>query len=628
MKLKMSFSQAIDLLEAGAPLEVAIDAARRAVVLSPASALGYATLGALVPTAAEGVGLLRAAAQLWPADPIVSHQLASRVMSHGAEHRLAPALGDAADRFASLTRLDNFDGPQASTYRRLAAMQPAWVGALPSVFNDAIEACDWRDREALFHALRKLAGAHGWRISGLSPLHMLYYPFPAGAAGAAVHQVYAQTSRRILAAATTMITGTSNHMHLPPSPLLPSGGAQLGRRERLRITYAMADWREHITLRLLLGALAHHDRTTVQVSCLSLGRPPRVVSRLRERARQICESFVDASALGDGAAAAAAGAAGAAHILLDANFLKGEEPKARNAPLVAAALLGGHHNGDGGGGSGGGDGGGSGRGGATLLVSFLAHPATAGGHHHYLISDACAAPPQLATAGAFAERLVLLPRHYQVNQLAADALEAGLLTVPGGSAQPPPLPPPLPSRHDEGLPRGVALLALTGNPAKLSPETVEVAAGALRHTRRTALLLVSYPMAPEPDGADASVAQRARLHAELGSRGLWLARMVVVSLAPTREHLRRSGLADAHLDSHPFNAHSTAADCTFAAVPHLTLLGEQMPSRLAAALLRAVGVPYTTHATLRALEESAAQLLAPTAAAATDSAKTSVVVRS
>ena len=94
-------ASAIDLLEAGASLEAATDAARRALVLSPASALGYATLGALVPTAAEGVGLLRAAARLWPADAVVSHQLASRIMSHGAEHQLAPALGDAADRLTT-----------------------------------------------------------------------------------------------------------------------------------------------------------------------------------------------------------------------------------------------------------------------------------------------------------------------------------------------------------------------------------------------------------------------------------------------------------------------------------------------------------------------------------------------
>ena len=34
-------------------------------------------------------------------------------------------------------------------------------------------------------------------------------------------------------------------------------------------------------------------------------------------------------------------------------------------------------------------------------------------------------------------------------------------------------------------------------------------------------------------------------------------------------------LTDLHLDALPYNAHSTAADCTYAAVPHLTVAGEQ-----------------------------------------------------
>ena len=38
-------------------------------------------------------------------------------------------------------------------------------------------------------------------------------------------------------------------------------------------------------------------------------------------------------------------------------------------------------------------------------------------------------------------------------------------------------------------------------------------------------------------------------------------------------HMHR--LADLHLDTLPYNAHSTAADCTYAAVPHLTVAGEQ-----------------------------------------------------
>ena len=111
------------------------------------------------------------ASRLWPADAAVTHQLAGRIMSHGAEHRLAPALLDAAALFTSLAGREGQawaglrDGPATDSsgmpaaYSTLTAMQPSWVGALPGVFNDAIEACDWSDRDALFHGLRRLACA-------------------------------------------------------------------------------------------------------------------------------------------------------------------------------------------------------------------------------------------------------------------------------------------------------------------------------------------------------------------------------------------------------------------------------------------------------------------------------------
>ena len=212
---------AVHLLKAGASLEAAEEAARRAINLQPQDALAYVALGALAE-APEGVRLLQVASpctlsactlsrckslapsseshpvarpgvsripirwtvrtlrplarqeasRLWPSDAAVTHQLAGRIMSHGAEHRLAPALLDAAALFTSLASgregqawAGLRDGPATGSsgmpaaYRTLTAMQPSWVGALPGVFDDAIEACDWSDRDALFHGLRRLACA-------------------------------------------------------------------------------------------------------------------------------------------------------------------------------------------------------------------------------------------------------------------------------------------------------------------------------------------------------------------------------------------------------------------------------------------------------------------------------------
>lgn len=281
----------------------------------------------------------------------------------------------------------------------------------------------------------------------------------------------------------------------------------------------------------------------LQVSCLSLGPPPREASALRARAQRECARFVDLHAEDDAAAAAEASTA---HILLDLNFVKGGAPRARNAVIAHAA--------------------------APLRVNLVAHPvhmgthaawhtqrvhspcaartrhgtptappqATAGGAYQYVLADTAAAPPRLATA--FAERLVLAPHHFQPNSLSDDALAAGLPrdgarngARDGTHAHDV----RLLTRAELGLSAAAPLLAMSGNPAKLSPETAAVAAGALLGAPRAVLLLVSYPMAAR----GAEVAQRARLRAELAARGAPLSRVRFVPLVPTASHLRRVGRA-------------------------------------------------------------------------------------
>ena len=57
------------------------------------------------------------------------------------------------------------------------------------------------------------------------------------------------------------------------------------------------------------------------------------------------------------------------------------------------------------------------------------------------------------------------------------------------------------------------------------------------------------------------------------------------------DHLSRYALADLFLDTHPYNAHTTALDSLKAGVPVLTLMGQSFASRVAASLLNAIGLP-------------------------------------
>ena len=57
------------------------------------------------------------------------------------------------------------------------------------------------------------------------------------------------------------------------------------------------------------------------------------------------------------------------------------------------------------------------------------------------------------------------------------------------------------------------------------------------------------------------------------------------------DHLARSSLADLFLDTHPYNAHTTALDSLKTSVPVLTLMGQSFASRVAASLLNAIDLP-------------------------------------
>ena len=74
------------------------------------------------------------------------------------------------------------------------------------------------------------------------------------------------------------------------------------------------------------------------------------------------------------------------------------------------------------------------------------------------------------------------------------------------------------------------------------------------------------------------------------------------------EHLARHRLADLFLDTLPYNAHTTASDALWAGLPVLTRTGETFASRVAASLLRAVGLPELITTTESEFEELAVEL--------------------
>jgi predicted O-linked N-acetylglucosamine transferase (SPINDLY family) len=74
------------------------------------------------------------------------------------------------------------------------------------------------------------------------------------------------------------------------------------------------------------------------------------------------------------------------------------------------------------------------------------------------------------------------------------------------------------------------------------------------------------------------------------------------------EHLARHRAADLFLDTLPFNAHTTADDALWAGLPVLTQIGEALPGRVGASLLRAIGLPEMIVETEGEYEKTAIEL--------------------
>ena len=82
------------------------------------------------------------------------------------------------------------------------------------------------------------------------------------------------------------------------------------------------------------------------------------------------------------------------------------------------------------------------------------------------------------------------------------------------------------------------------------------------------------------------------LRSEAEARGVSAQRLIFAPRLPDlSEHFARLRLADLFLDTLPFNAHTSASDALWSGLPVLTCPGETFAGRVAASLLRAVGLP-------------------------------------
>jgi protein O-GlcNAc transferase len=312
-------------------------------------------------------------------------------------------------------------------------------------------------------------------------------------------------------------------------PKTPLWAGERYRHDKIRVAYLSADFHEHATAYLMAELFERHDRSRFDVSAWYFR--PDSENEMSARLRRAFENYHNVHDKSD-AEVAAMLRTSEIDIAVD---LKGFTSGCRAAIFARRA--------------------------APIQVNYLGYPGTMGAEYmDYIIGDRVVTPYE--HADCYTEKIVQLPDAYQVN----DSRRAISDHVP--------------SRAEAGLPERGFVFCCFNNNYKIVPEVFDIWMRLLKAVDGSVLWLLE-------DNAAAS----RNLRAEATARGVNPDRLVFAGRMPLPEHLARHQLADLFLDTLPCNAHTTASDALWAGLPILTCMGDAFPGRVAASLLRAVGLP-------------------------------------
>ena len=318
---------------------------------------------------------------------------------------------------------------------------------------------------------------------------------------------------------------------------------------RIRVAYLSGDFRVHATAHLIAELFEVHDRVRFEIIGVSHGKNDR--SSMRSRLERAFDKFHDVSNVSDADTAKLLQHA-EIDIAVDLNgYTRGGRPEIfafRPAPVQ---------------------------------VNYLGYPGTLGADFiDYIIADPIVLPFDQQIY--YTEKIVHLADCYQVNDR-----KRAIASVS-------------PTRKAEGLPEVGFVFCCFNNNYKITQEFFDIWMRLLMQVPGSVLWLLR----------DNETAQH-NLRREAAARGIAPTRLVFAERLAPDQHLARHSLADLFLDTLPYNAHTTGSDALFAGLPMVTCMGETFPGRVAASLLRAIGLPNLV--TTSALEyEQLAQRLANT----------------
>jgi len=335
--------------------------------------------------------------------------------------------------------------------------------------------------------------------------------------------------------------------HFFPMGQQPLWRGERYRHKKIRVAYVSPDLREHPVGHLIAGVIERHDKSRFETVGISLGIDDQ--SRLRSRFINAFDRFIDVRTLGNRQVAELM-----REMEIDiAVDLAGYTSDSRTEIFTHRP--------------------------APVHVNFLGYPGTMGSAcMDYILADPHVIPPE--HQGYYDEKVVYLPDAYLPTDAGVKISEN------------------TPSRAECGLPEEGVVFCSFSHDYKISPPVFDVWMRLLKQVPGSVLWLMSR-----------SEASQRNLGLEAQARGVDPARLVFAKRVPlVEDHLARYRQADLFLDTHPYNAHTTAADALMAGLPVVTYMGGAFPARVAGSLLHAIGLPELAADSLEGYEALALRL--------------------
>ena len=317
------------------------------------------------------------------------------------------------------------------------------------------------------------------------------------------------------------------------------------KHKKIRIGYFSADFREHPVAALTAELYEIHDRSHFEIHAFSYG--PETNDKMNLRIKAGVDHFHDVRTMSHEDVAMLARSL-EIDIAVD---LGGFTRDARTGIFAMSA--------------------------APIQASYIGYIGTLGANYYdYLVADQTMIPEEQQQH--YSEKIVYLPS-FQVND----------------STQSPPS--TTLTRQDVGLPETGFVFCCFNNNFKITPTTFDSWGRILEKVKDSVLLIYV-------DNESAQI----NLTKEITLRGIDPSRLIFGKRLSKPEYLARYRVADLFLDTHPYNAGTTASDALRMGLPVLTYLGSSAVSRHAASILNALNLPELITTTLEEYESLAIEL--------------------